>query len=57
MKANRSVVAFILFALTVVLLFWLGGYDFDQRGEKAVMCGVLAITAGCMGFSLSEVFR
>lgn len=24
-------------------LFWLSGYDFNQRGEKAVICAILTM--------------
>jgi hypothetical protein len=29
-----------------VVLFWLGGYDFDQRGEAAVGLALLVLVAG-----------
>jgi len=38
--------------MAVLALFWLGGFDFDTRGDKAVICSVLAIIFGGIGFAL-----
>jgi len=35
--------------LVVPGLFWVSGFDFDQRGEKALACAIL--TLGCSAFA------
>lgn len=42
--------AAIVFCL-VLIFFWLGGYDFNQRGEPAVFCGLIAITFSAVAFA------
>ena len=42
MKKYRLLVS-ILGALFWVILFFLSGYDFDFRGEKAVFCFVFSV--------------
>lgn len=38
-------------AAVVPLLFWLGGFDFDQRGDAALACGVMTIGVFILWFS------
>lgn len=38
-------------ATLVPILFWLGGFNFDHRGEGAFFCGVLTLACGVMGYT------
>lgn len=44
----RYVIAFLAGAGFVVFLFWLGGFDFDKRGEAAFLCGLLSVLVGAI---------
>jgi hypothetical protein len=46
----KRVVLSALVGLLVPALFWLGGYDFDQRGSGAVMCAVYTLLVGGMAY-------
>lgn len=35
--------------ILVPLFFWLGGYDFNQRGEPAVTCALLTLLVAAGG--------
>lgn len=37
-----------------ILLFWLGGFNFDHRGEGAFWIGFLTIAAGVLGMTYTE---
>jgi len=41
----RTVLA-IAAAAVALGLFWLGGYDFDRRGEVAVFAALMALVVG-----------
>lgn len=39
------------------LLFWLSGFDFDQRGRDAVACAVLMMCGAGAGVSIGLLFE
>lgn len=47
--AKQTLAAFAAAAFWL-FLFWLGGYDFDRRGEPAVSCFLLAGIFGGLAF-------
>ena len=48
-KFRLSVVLALGGLIIVPLLFWLGGYDFNERGKIAVMCAMGALFASAIG--------
>lgn len=46
MRITASIIA----GLLVLLLFWLGGYDFDERGFVAINAAVWSLFAAGMAF-------
>jgi hypothetical protein len=40
----------LLWAALVPLLFWLGGFDFNERGAVAVLCIASTMGAWCFSF-------
>lgn len=50
-----SVLAGIVAVLCVLGGFWLGGFNFDCRGEFAVVCYVCSIFAMLLGFMLTSI--
>ena len=50
MKLKCSILAGIVMGLLVLLGFWLGGFDFNERGEKAVICMMMVMTLGSLVF-------
>lgn len=49
---QKIIISFVAF-LVSPLLFWLGGYDFNTRGEPAVFCFLLGLAFG--GIMLSVI--
>ena len=43
--------------VSVLVLYWLGGYDFNQRGEKAVSCMVLSLIGGSVAMALAYIMH
>ena len=43
---TRRLIASVLFALIVPIIWWLGGYDFNERGLTAVMAFVGTVFCG-----------
>lgn len=37
-------------ALLVVLMFWVGGFDFNERGEVAFVCACIALVAAAIAY-------
>ena len=40
----------------ILLLFWLGGFDFNERGANAVFCALFAIFAAGAAVALVKLF-
>lgn len=55
MKSLR-IIAFGLFCASCVpLLFWLHGFNFDQRGNDAFLCGYLTLLLFACGICAGKV--
>ena len=55
-KGNGRIIVTTLAALSVPFLFWLGGFNFDQRGAGAVMCCLLTASAAALAWVGWEVW-
>lgn len=55
-KYKVAVAVFIGGLVIVPLMFWLGGFNFNQRGETAVMCGFLTLCVSLGGGLAAATF-
>ena len=53
----RRWIAAVAAALFVCALFWLGGYDFNQRGEIALLVGLLSGFAGVWAWGVVAIIE
>jgi len=42
-KLKVPICATITTAILIPALFWIGGFDFNQRGERAVLCAIATV--------------
>jgi hypothetical protein len=49
----KRLLYFTASAGVVCFLFWLGGFDFDQRGQPALACALCALLAGFIATGIS----
>ena len=56
MKVKHFVatIVFLLGMVIVPFLFWLGGFDFNERGETAALCALASLV--CSGLGVMLVF-
>ena len=47
----KRILASLLAGLIVLVLAWLAGYDFNERGSKAFTCGIVVLMAIGMVYS------
>jgi len=47
--------AFVLAVLSVTIMFWLGGYNFNERGFAATGWFVLCLFMGGLAFTLAAI--
>ena len=47
---TTRIIVSILIGSFVPALFWIGGYDFNERGEKAVWCALATLTTALWVF-------
>jgi len=59
MRFIRSVVVGLTAVLVIAGAFWVGGFDFDKRGEVAAFCYFLCVLFGfwCFGISMMETSK
>lgn len=50
MKSAVACFFSVFFLVFVPFIFWLGGYDFDERGSKAVACAVATVASAVFSF-------
>lgn len=53
----RRWIAAVAAALFVCALFWLGGYDFNQRGGIALLAGGLSVVAGMWAWGMVAIME
>lgn len=53
MRIAKSALSGFIAAAIVAGAFWIGGFDFDKRGEIAVTCYLLSVLFGFWMFGIS----
>lgn len=54
MKYKYNVIFAVIAALLVVFIFWLGGWNVNERGSIAVLCALFSLSAAAMGWLLAD---
>ena len=57
MKNKSNIIWALVAALVVIFTAWLSGYDFNARGDKAVVTFLTIITLGSVAWLAAEVFK
>lgn len=55
-KYKRAIAIPIFFLVLVPALFWLSGFDFDQRGQTAIGCALLTLIPAIFGAVMAATF-
>jgi hypothetical protein len=53
MRIAKSALNGFIAAAIVAAAFWIGGFDFDKRGQIAVTCYLLSVLFGFWMFGIS----
>ena len=56
-KYKPQMIGFGVGCLVVIVGFWLGGFDFNQRGDKLVSAYLLAFMVGTFGMILTMLWN
>ena len=51
-KIMKGILGFALGFLLTTIMFWLGGFDFNERGVMAVVWLIYSLAFGCMGIAI-----
>ena len=53
---NKFIAGFLGSAIVIAFVFWLGGYDFDKRGELVAICAMFSIALSFIGGMVAKDF-
>ena len=51
----KSIIGATIGALLSLCFFWLGGFDFNERGIDAVVCSIITISFAVIGWLASKL--
>ena len=51
----KTAIAYLIFFCLSLGLFWLGGFDFNERGADAVFCAFISLFAGALGVCIYKI--
>ena len=56
-QRTTRLIAAIAAAGTMLFAFWCGGFDFDKRGDTAIMCLVLTLCSAVGGYAFTAMIQ
>jgi hypothetical protein len=55
-KDKLAIVIPLFFAVTIPYLFWVGGFNFNERGETAVACSFMTLISAIGSLIMIKTF-